>query len=837
MFVKSLAVADRQGARYERAKTLLALGELGQELAWPEADAQVSDARATLRELDCMARQDDELRIGGAAKVSLSLVDRFEGLLDTGRRIASALSAQTIYAEVCQAALRLLRGEHCAVLQVTRQDGVEQLHLIARDLPGGFHRAMALRALNIGRTVTFTEDLSDDGRAGDQDAIERISLCAPVFVRGRPLACLYVTHPLVPGLFGPDEERVADFIATLAGAALENAEGFEQLQQLNETLEQRVAERIAAAEERARELALSNAKLERMTTELRQTDEQLRLAKDAAEMANRAKSMFLATMSHEIRTPLTGVLGFTELLLSGADDDDVSRRMEYLLTIQTCGKHLLCLINDILDLSKIEAGQVEFERLACAPGQLIREVTSLLRVKAIEKGLTLEAQWASPLPAEIQTDPARVRQLLMNLVGNAIKFTERGAVRLVAEVTTRYGEPCLKFDVIDSGIGISADKLESIFDPFVQADNSITRRFGGTGLGLTISRRLARGLGGDLTVRSEVGKGSTFTVYFPTGPLDQAAASEAPVEDHAALHAAAPARWSSANLQGACILLVEDGDINRKLVTTVLRRAGADVQTAENGQLGVERALAGSFDLILMDMQMPVKDGYTAARELRSRGLATPIVALTAHAMNGDEEKCRQAGCSAYLTKPIEAEALLVKVASLIGDRSGGESTGAAAAEPIDYDAPLAASGEAKERLGSIVSTLPEDDLEFREIIEEFVEQLHLHLEGMRRALAQRDFQRVKERAHWLKGTGGMAGFDVLRAAALRLEHAAMQGQSEAASDALDDLVGLADCIVLPWRNNAPSVKAPLPIVRSMGGTSQSAALGVGFSHSATPFA
>jgi len=523
-----------------------------------------------------------------------------------------------------------------------------------------------------------------------------------------------------------------------------------------------------------------------------QAEEALQSAKVAAEVSSAAKSAFLANMSHEIRTPLNGILGFTDMLLVGGDPI-AERQRDHLETIHDCGRHLLTLINDVLDLSKIESGQLEVERTPCSPHQVIAEAVSILRVRAQERGLHLEYFWKTEIPDTIETDPVRLRQVLMNLIGNAVKFTEVGSIQVAARLV-QTDSPLLVIDVIDTGVGIPTEALDRIFDPFVQADNSITRRFGGTGLGLSISRRLAEALGGGVTAESTLGRGSVFSMSVATGSLADVKLRRGTASD--VMVATRPA--AGGQLPPCRVLLVEDGVTNRKLFGLVLERAGATVRAAENGQCGVEAMTLETFDVVLMDMQMPVMDGYTATRELRRRGYAGPIIALTAHAMKGDELKCREAGCSGYLTKPINPERLIETIAEALGAcrTAAGSGPAGTANETSGADGRAAAFGAAEP--DEIVSTLPMDDREFREIVSEFLARLDVRLGELRDAASAGDWKRVADIAHWLKGSGGTAGFDALTRSAGVLEQHAKQHRADLVSDQVRVLQRLVRRIAVP---------------------------------------
>ncbi|MFI4859227.1 MAG: CHASE domain-containing protein [Phycisphaerales bacterium JB063] len=402
----------------------------------------------------------------------------------------------------------------------------------------------------------------------------------------------------------------------------------------------------------------------------------LRRYANAANTATQAKSEFIANMSHEIRTPMTSILGYADLLRTDPQaHTSQSKRLEYVDTIERSGTHLLGILNDILDISKIEAGKLHTERIETMPVAIIHEVVSLMSVKARAQDVEVSVHLDTEVPETILCDPFRLRQILVNLIGNAIKFTEKGHIRIALSFDP--AKHTLACAIIDSGIGMTPEQMSRLFRSFEQADTSTTRQFGGSGLGLRISGRLVEMLGGSIAVTSQIDVGSTFTVTLPTGPVkDVKMLPPGPSTIIRARNETLFASDSEADrpiarpLENLRVLAAEDGIDNQRLISFHLKKAGAVVTIVENGRLAVEALTADGtiegdwnpnapFDILLTDMQMPEMDGYTSVSLLRSKGCTLPIVALTAHAMSGDDERCRAAGCDAYATKPIDRDKLV----------------------------------------------------------------------------------------------------------------------------------------------------------------------------------
>jgi PAS domain S-box-containing protein len=517
------------------------------------------------------------------------------------------------------------------------------------------------------------------------------------------------------------------------------------------------------AQEELRHQAASLAVLARDLEEQRRT----------ADAANTAKSQFLATMSHEIRTPMNGIIGMLSLMLDSNLDSSQKR---WASTALDSAETLLTIINDILDLSKLDAGKTEIELLAFDVSGLIEGVTALLKVRANAKGILLRTNIAPNVPKWLKSDPTRLRQILFNLIGNAVKFTQRGDVVVHASATAMRADGCeLRIDVVDTGIGIDQDHMASLFEPFRQADSGMARRFGGTGLGLAIVKRLVKLLGGSVAVQSTVNAGSTFTVILPctivASPLDRPAAI-------------ARDRASGVQRQ-ASILVAEDNDINRELVIQMLARLGHVSTTASNGREALKAAQAKVFDLILMDIQMPEMDGLSAAvaiRALPGGHSAAPIVAVTANAMVGDRERYLAAGFDDYLAKPLHLDQLQDVVARWTGGPSWHPDNGGGAARAVALD---------RQRAAEIKAAMPESD--FAALAEGLSREIDAQIDRAEHAIRANDIDGVRVAFHALRDTA--ADFGLRELASLSAEVAddeADLARTIERSAAIQDAVGRA---------------------------------------------
>lgn len=383
--------------------------------------------------------------------------------------------------------------------------------------------------------------------------------------------------------------------------------------------------------------------------------QELEKAKDEAEKANQLKSAFLANMSHEIRTPLGAMLGFADLITD--PDCSLEDRKKYAQTLRRNGEQLHLLINDILDLSKIEAEYLKIETINFSLRELIGDVLSVMNQNALEKGLQLGLEIEDSVPDRVNSDPTRIKQVLFNIIGNAIKFTQKGEVSVLVSMNKHH----LEIEVRDTGIGIAQEHQLNLFKPFTQADESMTRRFGGTGLGLALSKRLSQLLGGDLILKeSRLGGGSTFRIIVKNHLSSSSSKRLEKKFDKQCQN-------TTTKLKGISVLFVDDSPDNQVLVAMLLRKKGAHVDIAENGLVAIEKAIHGDHDVVVMDVQMPVLDGYSATQRLRASGFLKPIVALTAHAMSEVREKCLNVGYSDYLPKPINQEELITTIAKYAG--------------------------------------------------------------------------------------------------------------------------------------------------------------------------
>lgn len=551
----------------------------------------------------------------------------------------------------------------------------------------------------------------------------------------------------------------------------------------------KLTQTMAEIQEHAVSLAVSNFELNETRGLLEQKTKELERSGDF-------KSEFLAKMSHELRTPLTAMLGFAQRLLHMEPGDP--EHNDAIRTIMRNGDHLSELINDILDLSKIEAGKLSIDLRPCSPLEILQDVRALMRIRAEQKNLAFFIEYQTDIPGQIISDPMRIKQIILNLVGNAIKFTHKGSVKVV--VSCNQAEETILFQVVDTGMGMSAEAKDRLFKAFEQGDTDVTRKFGGTGLGLTISLQLAELLGGTVSVDSILGMGSSFKVSLKTGPLKDVkflSANEAEQIKHKDV---ADDSIEIAKLSGR-IVVAEDNADNRRLLEFYLKKSGATYSFVENGKEAVSKVLNDNPDIVLMDMQMPVMNGYDATKKIREQGFTRPIIALTANALDVEVKKCIDAGCNRVLPKPFNWNALFGLLKDHIGAKAGADHVvKLTAKEPtsqltFEGQSPLKNSNstESYSGAGPIVSPLYSESPELQPLIGEFLESLDQYRTSIRNASTSKDWAGLKQVAHDVSGVAGMYGYPECSDLAKKLRLACMQKNTEEIRALCENLLTVLD--------------------------------------------
>jgi two-component system, sensor histidine kinase len=602
----------------------------------------------------------------------------------------------------------------------------------------------------------------------------------------------YLVKPVDPEVL---KSKVAIFVdlenrnASLATQVQQERAAQRELLKSRDDLEIKVRERTA-------KLISAHDQLREEIQQRERAEAELRIAKQAAEEANRAKSEFLASMSHEVRTPMGAIIGLTQVAL---DTELTSEQRECLELIRASGDALLAIVNDALDVSKIEAGHLTPETVAFRLRDCIDGALKPLAVVAAGKNLELNWVVAAGVPETLRGDPLRLRQILLNLVSNAIKFTERGGVTLaVTAESVGADQACCHFTVRDTGIGIPSEQQAAVFAPFRQADAATARRYGGTGLGLTISARMVELLGGRIWLESAPHAGSTFHFTLRFGVTQDAVdVPQAPPV------AALAARAADALATPLRLLLAEDNAVNRRLAEIVLRRRGHTVVTADNGFEAVAACRTEAFDCVLMDVQMPGMDGLAATRAIRelerSRGVHTPILALTAHAMPGVREQCLAAGMDGYLAKPIQPAALL------------------AAVEALELQVPEVCSTETAEpEEEALLDTVGDDPQLLEEICALFARESNSQMVAARDAIERGDAPLLSRAAHTLRGmlqsVRGTAAADRLAATLQSLDPGVQREQALAAWERLQQTIAAVEQRLAPMEREHRPPPADLPV-------------------------
>ena len=565
--------------------------------------------------------------------------------------------------------------------------------------------------------------------------------------------------------------------------------------------------------------------LDEMKLNLKTSYSAIKEQNDKLVSLDKMKSQFLANMSHEIRTPMNAIVGFSYLL---AGEDLTSEQKDEVHVIRESAQNLLNLINDILDFSKIEAGQLDIQMTDSSLGKLLNSIESMMKAEACEKSLDFQIIADKDVPARLHSDPFRVRQCLVNLVNNALKFTDQGHVHLKVSLQQENDQHFIRFDVEDTGIGIPKDRQAAVFESFTQADGSTTRKYGGTGLGLAVTKQLVELLGGKLALTSEAGIGSAFSLIIPVGMdiAGQPLLDRDSVLDQEEVDESSQA--DIAKISGK-VLVAEDVEGNQKLMKLMLSKLGLEVVIAGDGVQAVQMATSQSFDLVFMDIQMPRMNGYDATAALKRQGYETPIVALTANAMKGDDLKCLEAGCDGYLAKPVDHRKLQRIVAKYLTAKSdvvhqADESVAMPTSEPQSLcPAPDSATTSETESSDTNVSILHGvidwdllvdrlgDEETVREIMPIYSEDTQKHFDKLRAAVKVGDCDAIASHAHALKGVGRNLSVDSLADIAYQLEHAGRQNDAEASTLLFGRLSGevekvltvLAKC---DWTDKAETV-------------------------------